>query len=315
VNTPRLLVIRGGAIGDFILTLPALDALRERWPRAHIEILGYPRIIELARQRRYADAVRSIEAGPLARFFAPDAELDPALVEYFRGFNLVISYIFDPDKIFADNIRRCGVRHVVEAAPRPTDLHAAEHYCKPLESLAIYTGKFQPRLHLNPTDRAAAKKFLPSHNINTDAALVAIHPGSGGDRKNWPPEKFGALARWLADELDAQLLVVHGEADDIAVAKFLEQISPRPFHRARGLGLVELAAVLEHCAAFVGNDSGVTHLAAAVGTPTIAMFGPASTPLWHPRGENVFVIPFGPRDTALARDTIVGLLPETIQRR
>jgi len=302
VNAPRILVVRGGAIGDFILTLPAIGALRERWPNAHIEILGYPHIIELARQRHYADAVRSIEAGPMAGFFVPHGALNESLAAYFHSFNLVISYIFDPDHILADNIRRCGVRQVIEASPRPTVLPAAEHYCKPLETLAIYVEQPAPRIHLNDDDRALASRHLAMAGRER---IVALHPGSGSERKNWPAENFAAVARWLVDELAVQLLLVHGEADDAAIARLSELIAPRPFHRVHGLKLVELAAVLERCALFVGNDSGITHLAAAVGTPTVALFGPASSAIWQPRGKHTRVVRFGDDDIAEVRDTVV----------
>jgi heptosyltransferase-2 len=301
---PRILVVRGGAIGDFILTLPAIGALRERWPNAHIEILGYPHIIELARQRHYADAVRSIEAGPMAGFFVPNASLNESLAAYFRGFNLVISYIFDPDHLFADNIRRCGVRQVIEASPRPSDVHAAKHYCKPLETLAIYVEQPTPRIYLNDADRVCASSHLASAGRER---IVALHPGSGSERKNWPAANFAAVARWLVDELAVQLLVIHGEADDAAVTRLTELIAPRPFHRAHGLKLVELAAVLERCALFIGNDSGITHLASAVGAPTIALFGPASSAIWKPQGERVRVIRFGHDDVAEVRDAVLTL--------
>ena len=96
----RILVIRGGAIGDFILTLPAIKLLRDRFPRAHIEILGYTHITALAEKRFYADAIRSIEYGPLASFFAKGSALPEELVDYFRSFDLIVSYLFDPDGIF-----------------------------------------------------------------------------------------------------------------------------------------------------------------------------------------------------------------------
>src|SRR5438105_13822769 len=105
----RILVIRGGAIGDFILTLPALKALRGAYPHAHIEILGYKHIAVLAENRFYAQAVRSIEYGPLSTFFAKNAELPSELATYFAGFDSLISYLYDPDGIFETNLRRCGV--------------------------------------------------------------------------------------------------------------------------------------------------------------------------------------------------------------
>jgi heptosyltransferase-2 len=295
MKTPRILVVRGGAIGDFIMTLPAMGALREHWPDGHIEILGYPHITELARGRYYADATRSIEARPMAGFFIPNAELDAGLKEYFGGFNLVISYLFDPDSLFANNVRRCGVKQVIEASPRPRDMHAAKHYCRPLESLAIYVEQPRPRIHPSESDREAASRFL---KMVGREPIVAIHPGSGSEKKNWPVENFAAVARWVADELAAQLLIVEGEADERVVVKLTKLLEPRPITVARKLKLVDLAAVLERCALFLGNDSGVTHLAAAAGIPVVAMFGSASPPIWEPCGEQVRVVRFCDNDVA-----------------
>ena len=283
------------------MTLPAVGALRERWPDAHIEILGYSHILELARGRYYADATRSIEAKPMAGFFVPNGILEPLLMDYFGSFNVVISYLFDPDSIFANNVRRCGVKQVIEASPRPQDVPAAEHYCKPLESLAIYVDAPRPRLHLNEADRAAASSFLKRAEREP---MVAVHPGSGSEKKNWPVEKFAAVARWMMDELAAQLLVVQGEADERAVAKLTELLENRRFTLARGLKLVELTAVLERCALFLGNDSGITHLATAAGIPAVALFGQSSPAIWEPRGERVRVVHFGEKDVAEARAAI-----------
>ena len=299
--------MRGGAIGDFLMTLPAIGALRERWPEAQIEIVGYPHIIELARERYYADAVRPIESRAMAGFFVPRGILDPTLMEYFGNFNLVISYLFDPDSMFANNVRRCGVRQVVEASARPSQkhgMHATEHYCKPLESLAIYATQHSPRVFPNDDDRAVAARVLEGL---TREPLVAIHPGSGSEKKNWPVEKFAALGRWLVDELAVGLLVVHGEADDAEVGQLTKLLSPRRVTVVRGLKLPELAAVIEQCALFLGNDSGVTHLAAAVGTPTVAFYGPASLHIWEPRpwrADGVRVVWFGADDVAAGRKAV-----------
>jgi len=305
---PRILVVRGGAIGDFILTLPAIGALRGRWPDAHIEILGYSHIIELARGRYYADAVRSIEARAMAGFFVPNGLLDAALSAYFRSFDLVVSYLFDPDHIFADNVRRCGARQVIEASPRPHSAHAAEHYCKPLETLAIYVETAVPRLFLTEEDRAAAGRWLGNRGTEP---LVAVHPGSGSDRKNWPAEKFAVVARWLVEKRGAQLLVVQGEADTTVVGEFLRLIKPQTARIAVGLNLVELAALLEQCVLFLGNDSGITHMAAAVGIPTIALFGPFSFPIWKPRPwrAEVRVIAFGDEDVTRVCQAVNELWP------
>jgi heptosyltransferase-2 len=278
------------------MTLPAIGALRAQWPAADIEILGYPHIAELGLGDRYADAVRSIEAKAMAGFFIPNGNLDPDLKNYFGSFNLVISYLFDPDSLFANNVRRCGVRQVIEASPRPTELHAADHYCKPLESLAIYVPAPRATIETTDKERAAASQVL-----SVPGTRVAIHPGSGNETKNWPVQKFAALGRWFVDELAAQLAIVKGEADETPVRELVKLLEPRPVTIVSHLKLRELAAVLERCALFVGNDSGITHLAAAVGMPTIALFGPASSPIGEPRGEKVRVVPFGRDDVAEVR--------------
>jgi len=297
-HNPRILVIRGGAIGDFIMTLPAIEALRGQWPAAHIEILGYPHIAGLAQDPRLADVVRSIEARAMAGFFVPNGILDPSLMDYFAGFNLVVSYLFDPDHMFADNVRRCGVKRVIEASPRPSDLPAARHYCKALESLAIFVEHPQPRVYLGEQNREFATEYLAGLE---GERLVAMHPGSGSSHKNWAVEKFGAVGRWLIDEMAAQLLVIQGEADETAVGQLVRLLAPRPLRVVRGLKLTELAAVLERCSLFVGNDSGISHLAAAVKTPTVALFGPVSVPIWEPVGDTVQVVRFGAGDIDAVR--------------
>ena len=156
------------------MTFPAVGALREQWPEARIEILGYPHIIELARGRYYADATRSIDAKAMAGFFIPNSVLDPDLMEYFGSFNVVISYLFDPDSLFANNVRRCGVKQVIEASPRPKDTHAAEHYCRPLEALAIYVEEPRAKIHPSDSDREMASRFL---KMVGREPILAIHPG------------------------------------------------------------------------------------------------------------------------------------------
>jgi len=94
----RILVIRGGAIGDFILTLPALKALRDACPHAQIEILGLQAHCGLAEDRFYAQAVRSIEYGPLSSFFAKNSELPAEFGKLFASFDSIISYLYDPDR-------------------------------------------------------------------------------------------------------------------------------------------------------------------------------------------------------------------------
>ena len=284
----RILVIRGGAIGDFILTLPTLKALRDAYPYAHIEILGYKNIAVLAEHRFYAQAVRSIEYGPLASFFAKNSELSADLADYFASFDLIISYLYDPDGIFEMNLRRCGVENLIQG-PGKIDNHghAAEQLARPIQEIGAPISDFAAKLYHSSEDRQVAAKFL-----GDDAGtIIAFHPGSGSEKKNWPLENWVDLGNHVLSQKDfgGSIMIVCGEADEDQVARLESIWANRRVRFANGLPLPHLAALLEN-AIFVGHDSGISHLAAAAGANCILLFGPTDPEVWGPRNKNVRVI-------------------------
>ena len=284
----RILVIRGGAIGDFILTLPALKALRDARPQAHMEILGYKHIAVLAENRFYARAVRSIEYGPLARFFARNSELPPELANYFASFDLIVSYLFDPDRIFETNLRRCGIENLICGPARIVEkaCHAARQLAQPMEQLGINVVDLSERLFPSTEDREFAREFLAS----TPQPIIAIHPGSGSREKNWPLEKWIGLFSQANRFTDLErLLVISGEADEAQVDQLEREWKNRGVRFAKNLPLPPLAAVLEH-AMFIGHDSGISHLAAAAGANCVLLFGPTDPDVWAPANDNVQVL-------------------------
>ena len=277
----RILVIRGGAIGDFVLTLPTLKALREAYPHAHLEILGYKHIAVLAENRFYAQAVRSIEHGPLSSFFAKSSKLPAELVDHFASFDLIISYLYDPDGIFENNLRRCGVENLIHGPAKVDDReHAARQLARPLEELGLRASDFAPRIYHSTEDREFAEDFLRG----MPRPILAIHPGSGSETKNWPIEnwiEFGSRS--------GAFLIVSGEADATQCARLESEWKDRDVRFAKNLPLPHLAAVLEN-SIFVGHDSGISHLAAAAGAKCILLFGPTDPDVWAPMNENVEVI-------------------------
>ncbi len=285
---PRILAIRGGAIGDFILTLPALRLLREAFPHCHLEILGYRHIASLALHggpapgTTYADATRSIEYGPLAGFFARNGNLSPELCEYFASFQQIVSWLFDPDGIFETNVKRAGVKNYLSAYTPLTDgNHASAQLARGLESMALYLDDSAVKLIPIAESQQAAEAFLSSSVIR-HASFTALHPGSGSPRKNWPLEKWRALIGEIKDPL----LVIGGEADTAS----LDALAPHATLVARDLPLPTLAALLARCAHYFGHDTGVSHLAAAVGAKCTLLFGPTDPAVWAPQGTHVKVL-------------------------
>lgn len=281
----RILIIRGGAIGDFIVTLPALKALRERFPDAAVEILGYKHIAALAENRFYANAVRSIEYAPLSGFFARGGQLDPELCSYFASFDLVISYLFDPDGIFETNLRRTGVNEILcGPAKIQTGMPATLQLVAPLEGLQIKVTDYAPKLFPSADDREFARNFLKGF----PGPVFAIHAGSGSHQKNWPLDNWIDLGNRLLGR-GARLLVVSGEADQAQFGILEKQWRDRSVRFAVNLPLTQLAAILADCC-FVGHDSGISHLAAAGGAKCILLFGRTDPGVWAPPGDNVRVI-------------------------
>lgn len=307
---PRILVIRGGAIGDFILTLPAIKLLREAFPQAHLEILGYQHIIALAEGRFYADSIRSIEYGAMAGFFVPRSELAPDLAEYFAGFQQIVSYLFDPDGFFEGNLRRAGAKNILNAYARIDDSeHASRQLARPLQQMALYLEEHGAELYPTEADLEGAQRFLAPAQLGP---IVAIHPGSGSPKKNWPLENWAELGRRLMHgPIPLRLLVVGGEADT-AQLHFLEQAwRGEPVLYARDLPLPEVAAILRHCRLFLGHDSGISHLAAGVGTPSVLLFGSTDPAVWAP--GNRWVHALEAEEGELARLTVDDVWREALR--
>ncbi len=283
----RILVIRGGAIGDFILTLPAIRLLRDAFPRAGLEILGYKHIVSLAEGRFYAQATRSIEYAPMARFFVPGAELDAELSAYFSGFQQIISYLSDPQGHFAANLCRAGAKHVLHAyAPPEGSSHAAAQLARPLEKLALYLENPAAEVFPSARDHAAAAGLV----TQMGGAFIALHPGSGSERKNWMPERWATVVEGLLEKYPGLgLLLIGGEADERPVAAVLARVGSRA-QVARHLPLPHLAAVLQQCQLFLGHDTGIAHLAGASGAPCLLLFGPTDPAVWAPRNTHVHVL-------------------------
>jgi ADP-heptose:LPS heptosyltransferase len=276
---PRILVIRGGAIGDFILTLPAIAALRRQFPQAHLEVLGYPHIAQLAMAGGLTDRVQPIEARGLAGFFARGGTLEPDLMDYFSEFDLVISYLYDPDEIFKTNICRCLVGQFIAGPHRPNEaeqIHATKVYLKPLERLAIFDADPVPRLSLNPQP--------------TTLNQLVLHPGSGSEKKNWPETKWAGLIQQIAATTNWNLLLVGGEAEGERLQRLAGAMPSARCSIAQCLPLAELAQRIQSGTAFVGHDSGITHLAAAVGLPCVVLWADTLEELWRPQGERLVVL-------------------------
>lgn len=299
----KILVIRGGAIGDFILTLPAIAALRQAFPAACLEVLGYSHIVELAVAGGLADRVRSIDARPLAAFFARNGELGEEMRDYFSEFDLIISYLYDPDGIFQTNVCRCSPAQFIPGPHRPEEkrrIHATKAFLGPLERLAIFDADSVPRLRIGSSNAEVSNLA----HTTEDSPTLALHPGSGSELKNWPQERWGELLEWLLNETRFRLLMVGGEAEGERLQSLAAALPPARTRVAQNQPLAELAGRLASCAGFIGHDSGISHLAAALGLPGLILWGDTAEEIWRPPSDRVVLVRAAGGLAALGLDAV-----------
>ncbi len=290
-----ILVIHQGALGDFILALPALETLRKAFRHARSVIMGYPRILGLVHERFYADDIFSVDQKGMASFFNRDGNLDFTLSEFFKTFDLIIVFGNDGEGTIIGNLRRVCQGQVLSVNSFPAweeKVHITDYLLKQLDQYGLSAAQPNPRLYLKKSDREWARDFWESKGVTPEerSKVIVLHPGSGSKKKAWPLDRFLSLARTLQDRLGSRMLVVLGPAEGPDVRKVFEEAGLNAPVVAKGLTLLQLASVMEGCWFYVGNDSGISHMAAALKLPTLAIFGPTDQRVWSPRGEETFVV-------------------------
>jgi heptosyltransferase-2 len=285
----RLLVIRGGAIGDTIVTLPALGALRQAFPGATITLLGNPQRAILAQHPRYVNHIVDFERQDMYRLFSQQPTLSEATATFLSTFDLILSYLPMPDDIFATNLQRYSQGEVLTWPPHPpTRVHITDHLLSPITGFLHQPYDRCPHVLPDPAAHEAADHFWQTADLPAQG-VIAFHPGSGGAVKLWPLAGWHQIITWAAQQGIPGLLI-SGPAEHHHDAPFWHPANLPAWPQAHNLPFPHLAAILARCQMFVGHDSGVTHLAAAVGTTTLALFGPTDPFIWGPRSTRACIL-------------------------
>lgn len=276
----RVLVIFPGALGDLICAGPALDAIANANPCASIELMAKPELARLFAGRTRVARGHSIDRREVAALFTA-GEISRETHEFFSQFTRLYSYLAHDDPQFRTSLDQCSPGRTIFLPFRPPGSgHVAAAY---LAMIAGTSNDHSFQLRLKTDDMESAASALKSVGIEPDSRFVAIFPGSGSKTKNWPVANFIALARSIP--ADARPLFILGPAETDIEA----QLSALDFPVLKNLELSTVAGVARRAAAFIGNDSGTSHLATAVGTAGIALFGPTSPERWRPLGRVTIV--------------------------
>ncbi len=289
----RVLILRGGALGDFLVTWPALRALRRQWPHAEIELVGNRRAAELAVLTHDLTRAHSQDEARFAPLFSA-ATLPATFADWLSQFDLIFNFWPDPDGVIQTHLARPGHKFFSRTATieaRPAAQHFLEMTAKVGASMNPADFRIQPR----PEWKREA-----SERLGGPPPRVAFHPGSGSPLKNWPNDRWMTLAEALAEPI----LAILGEA---------EHAWPPPDHQsrvrtAREWPLATLTGALSQCRLFIGHDSGISHLAAALGLPCVLLFGPTDPAIWAPPGNHVQVMRKGTNLDAISVADVLGVI-------
>ncbi|MCX8043301.1 MAG: glycosyltransferase family 9 protein [Desulfobacterota bacterium] len=289
----QLLIVHQGAIGDVILSLPALHTIKSAFPHHFCEALGHPDILTLLINRFYLNAVVSVHRAMFARLYTNDSLVDPELKAYFSRFDYVFLFGGTAHTAVAHTISTITAARVVRIDPFPTSepRHVVDYQLEQLQQLGFSPSTTVPVLFPTDEDMKKAVQFLASYNLSSaHGPIIAMHPGSGSPRKNWPAEHVIVFLRHIIQRITCTILLIEGPADDHICRRIEHACAGMRLCTVRHLDLSLLAAILKHCTLYIGNDSGITHIAAALGVPTIALFGPTNPQIWAPRGSAVCVL-------------------------
>jgi heptosyltransferase-3 len=279
----EILVIHQGALGDVLLSLPALLALkRER--QARLAMLCQDQIGRVARDLQVAAVHFPVESARFCGLFA--GEMSHDIRTFIDHYDAIVSFGF------SDDMRHHMGRHhrgrTYRISPRPPageEAHVAGHIRRQFEA----EGLLRKRGHCRMWEAATQDGEREESKGLRQRDLVLIHPGAGSPRKRWALDNFMKVAWALRDGHGANVVFLLGPAEcDLLPLVKKRAEARRPIYAVQDLS--EVMALMKNTSCFIGNDSGLAHLAAMMGLPTVAIFGPSSPKRWRPLGGVVKVL-------------------------
>ncbi len=303
-NPTNILVIDFGQLGDVVLSLPALRAIRERFPKSKITVAVGKTGAEVINLSGYADATLMVDRVALRDGFTPLSVLQIfKLVKDIRRRDF--DFVIDLHSLSETNLlgfisgakqrlysRRPGrsldfLSNFKPAPPREDpDLrrHLVDRYLDVLLPLGIRHAERIPKLQTKATDDRAIDRLLRKAKADSGVPLVGLFPGAGHPSRRWPLERFTQLADFLTRNDQVRVLVFIGPEEKSLVAQIRAQC-PASAVLMEGLSISELASALARLAVFVANDTGPMHIAAAVGTPVVLLLDRRAPQTYLPLGD------------------------------
>lgn len=266
--------------------LPAIFWLRSHLKPAWLELWVSRVNLQLAQRLSYVDCAVALTDTGIDKY--PIAE---SCLNRMKTFERIISWWGTGNSDFVDRIKRVhSPVDFLPALPENSTEHVTEFRRAQLERLFGFLRGFVS----TPTIDWTQEEDQFAHDFLADKAKISrlvIHPGASGESKRWSSKKFANLADRLANNSKTHLILLEGPLDEVTATEVAAAVSDSTLlDRIKIEDLSRLAAVLNRCDVYVGNDSGITHLAAAVGILTVAIFSNSNPQVWAPRGPQVCLL-------------------------
>ena len=283
-----ILIVHQGAIGDFILSLPPLEAIHRFHSQSRFIFLSHPSILEIIHARPYFDDVLNCSDKRWAPLYNSKANLEAGLFDSLPPVDCIFAFCRSSSQTFVDNLARIYQKpsYRIDPFPEPNlGLHVSDYQCRQLEQLGITSLPCSaPVISPSQQDLLGARRFL-QENVRAGKQLVLLHPGSGARKKLWSVGGWVKVIMKMSTNDNLKVFVIEGPADSNVVQQLCAKLGSISLPVVNNWRLGKLAALIKGSSLYLGNDSGITHLAAACNTPTIALFGHTDPRIWGPKGS------------------------------
>lgn len=281
----KILIRVNNWIGDIVMISPAMRCIRNHFTKAKISILAKTRVVDSLRGNPFYDELIEYEnlakhRGLMGRWRIIQSlrerkfdlailfqkAFEAALFSYFSAIATRVGY--DTDK------RGFLLTHRIHETEEVRKKHHVEYFLDIARILGCEIHDKSLYFHVGEEDRMTAHKIINRLNLKPEKRIVVIHPGTSKPERGWHTERFSSLANKIIKEFDAQIVLTGSEQDLLISKQIIAGMKQEAIDLTGQLSIKEMGAFLERCTLFIGNDSGPMHIAGAVGTPIVALFGP-----------------------------------------
>jgi len=292
-NIKTILLIRFGSLGDVVLTTPVIGAVRDAFPNAYIAMLVGSRSADIVSADPRLDEVI---------FFKRDAKGSKGLEEMRKVTDLLRGRDFDVSVDMQRKFRsayvaykgkvRCRIGYHQPRAflcsikvPDEVNKHAVDRNLDLVKPLGIENASREPKMHISDEDRLFAIQRFEAHGLTSGEPILGIFPGAGWRPRCWMPERFAQVADLAVQNNNARVVVFGGLGEEDIVESVAKNMNSKPVLMNEKVTLRQLAGMIERCDVMLSNDTGPMHISVAIGTKTVALFGPGNHIKFQPIGE------------------------------